>query len=41
MDEKIKCCCCGCDQHDAIQERIKEMQYKKEQRDKFLQRYGR
>jgi len=41
MDEKIKCCGGGCGQHDVIQERIKEIQYRKEQRAKFLQRYGR
>ena len=41
MTEKIKCCGGGCNQHEEIQARIREMQYRKAQQAKFLQRYGR
>ena len=41
MTDKVNCCGGGCNQHEEIQARIKEMQYKKEQQAKFLQRFGR
>ena len=41
MTEKVNCCGGGCNQHEEIQARIREMQYKKEQQAKFLQRFGR
>ena len=41
MTEKVNCCGGGCNQHEEIQARIREMQYKKEQQAKYLQRFGR
>ena len=41
MTEKVNCCGGGCNQNEEIQARIKEMQYKKAQQAKFLQRFGR
>ena len=41
MTDKVNCCGGGCNQHEEIPARIREIQYKKEQQAKFLQRFGR